>query len=283
VTRSRPLTVLHDYSLEITGKDLDALDAAAAFMTAGTRVNVTYLGNENMPIRLKAAKAVREMGFRPVPHVSARRLRSEAEFEQFLTDLAELGASEEIVIVGGDPVRPEGPYADALALIRTGLLGQYGVRRVGITGYPEGHPHISAGKLWQALEDKSAALTEQSIGFTIFTQFGFDVDPVVDWIKAVRERGIDAPVRVGVPGPAGVRRLLRYAKQFGVQSSAGIVAKYGLSLTNLLGTAGPDTFVTNLQERLDPARHGEVALHFYTFGGVRPTAEWVRDARGEVH
>jgi hypothetical protein len=35
-----------------------------------------------------------------------------------------------------------------------------------------------------------------------------------------------------LPGPAGVRRLLRYAARFGVSTSAGIARKYGLSLTS---------------------------------------------------
>ena len=57
----------------------------------------------------------------------------------------------------------------------------------------------------------------------------------------------------------------------------GIVRK---PLTNLLGTAGPDRFLTELAAEHDPGRHGVVKLHFYTFGGLRPTAEWVRSFRG---
>ncbi|MEF9906894.1 hypothetical protein [Streptomyces sp. P9-A2] len=60
------------------------------------------------------------------------------------------------------------------------------------------------------------------------------------------------PVRVGVPGPAGVRRLLRYAARFGIGTSVGIAKKYGLSLTNLVSTAGPDRFIHALAERLRP-------------------------------
>jgi methylenetetrahydrofolate reductase (NADPH) len=54
-----------------------------------------------------------------------------------------------------------------------------------------------------------------------------------------------------------------------------IVKKYGFSLTNLMGTAGPDKFVTDLSALLaaDPAS-GEVKLHFYTFGGLKATADW---------
>ncbi|MFC6258378.1 methylenetetrahydrofolate reductase, partial [Kocuria oceani] len=90
-----------------------------------------------------------------------------------------------------------------------------------------------------------------------------------------------APVRIGVPGPAGVRRLLGHARRFGVATSAGIAQKYGLSLTHLLGTAGPDRFLHDLAAGYDAEAHGPVRLHFYTFGGLGATACWVRQFGGE--
>ena len=269
--------LLRDFSLEMTGKDVPALEEAAAVVPAGTRINVTFLGNEDLGMRVAAARAVREHGFVPVPHLSARRLRSQGELEEFLAALAEVGAAEHVFVVGGDPETPEGPYPDSLSVIRTGVLPRHGVRGVGVSGYPEGHPGIDDAALWSALTDKTAAIREQGLEPEIITQFGFDKDPVLEWLAEVRRRGVDAPVRIGVPGPAGVRRLLGYARRFGVGTSAGIVQKYGFSLTNLLGTAGPDRFLRDLAAGLDPAVHGQVLLHFYTFGGLRATAEWVRE------
>lgn len=268
--------LLQDFSLEMTGKDVPALEEAAPVIPQGTRINVTFLGNEDLAMRVAAARAVRERGFVPVPHFSARRLRSQDELEEFLAALAEVGAAEHVFVVGGDPETPEGPYPDSLSVIRTGVLQRHGVRGVGVSGYPEGHPDIDDDTLWSALTDKTAAIREQGLEPEIITQFGFDKDPVLEWLAEVRRRGVDAPVRVGVPGPAGVKRLLGYARRFGVGTSAGIVQKYGFSLTNLLGTAGPDRFLRDLAAGHDPAVHGQVLLHFYTFGGLRTTAEWVR-------
>ncbi len=111
------------------------------------------------------------------------------------------------------------------------------------------------------------------------------------WIEAVRARGIDSTIRIGTPGPAGIKRLLGFARRFGIGANAMIVKKYGFSLTNLMGTAGPDKFVTDLsallaeatpvsgQDASDPAKGpatGPVKLHFYTFGGLLATSEWAR-------
>lgn len=275
--RAAALHLVNDFSLEMTGKDVPGLIEAKDTIPLGTKINVTFLGNEDLEMRVAAAKAVRDLGFVPVPHISARRLASQAQLEEFLERLQEVGATEHVFAVGGDPATPEGPYEDSLAVIRSGVLQKYGVREVSIAGYPEGHPDISDETLWRVLEAKSASLKEQGLDAVILTQFAFDTDPVMKWIDAVRAKGIDTQIRIGTPGPAGIKRLLAFARRFGVGANAMIVKKYGFSLTNLMGTAGPDKFVTDLSTLLaeDPAS-GRVGLHFYTFGGLLATSEWVR-------
>lgn len=272
------LRLIDGFSLEMTGKDIPGLEEARDTIPAGTKINVTFLGNEDLDMRVSAAKAVADMGFVPVPHISARRLSSQGQLEEFLGRLQEVGATDHVFAVGGDPAEPEGPYPDSLSVIRSGILQQYGVKEVSIAGYPEGHPDIPNDVLWRHLEDKSAALKEQGLDAVILTQFAFDTDPVTAWIQGVRDRGIDTEVRIGTPGPAGVKRLINFARRFGVGANAMIVKKYGFSLTNLMGTAGPDRFVTDLAALLaqNPAS-GNVRLHFYTFGGLLATSKWARE------
>lgn len=273
--------LLRDYSVEITGKDATAVVEGGHLLPTGTRINVTYLANEDTGLRLKAARTVREEGFVPVPHIAARRLTSKTELADFLSGLEADGASRHVFVVAGDPHESKGPFPDALSLLDSDLLARYGVDRVSISGYPEGHPFIPDAALWPALERKASRLNELGQEGEIITQFGFDVDPVLAWIKQLRDRGIHLPVRIGVAGPAGVKRLLSYARRFGVASSAGVARKYGLSMSNLVGTAGPDRFMTEFADRLEPLEHGTVKVHFYTFGGLRTTAEWVHTFTAE--
>jgi methylenetetrahydrofolate reductase (NADPH) len=272
--------LLTGFSLEMTGKDVESLREARSLLPAGTRVNVTFLGNEDLDMRVAAVRAVQEAGLVPVAHLSARRLASVAALEEYLARLEDIGASEHVFVVGGDPAEPEGPYADSLSVIRSGLLARHGVREVGIAGYPEGHPDIAHDVLWRALTDKTAELADQGLDATVITQFAFDTEPVLAWILRARELGVAAPVRVGTPGPAGVKRLLAFARRFGVGANATIVRKYGFTLTNLLATAGPDAFVADLARAVDAApAPGIVRIHLYTFGGVAATAAW---AAGQV-
>ncbi|HWH26697.1 MAG TPA: methylenetetrahydrofolate reductase [Pseudolysinimonas sp.] len=277
------MRILDDYSLEMTAKNVPDLEAARELIPAGTRINVTYLGNEDLPMRLTASKAVKDFGFRPVPHISARRLESQEQLEEFLGALRDNGTVESVFAVGGDPETPMGPYDNSAELIESGVLPSFGVQDVSIAGHPEGHPDVSNEILWEALDAKYKTLKEQKLPGTILTQFSFDVDAVLTWIEAVRARGIDLPIRVGLPGPAGIKRLLGFARRFGVASSAGIAKKYGFSITNLLGTAGPDNLIKDLESRYDPAIHGVVKVHFYTFNGMTATSEWIRDFQAQQH
>ncbi|WP_067672476.1 methylenetetrahydrofolate reductase [Nocardia miyunensis] len=273
----REVSLLTDFSLEITGKDVDRLTAAAANIPLGTRVHLTYLESEDLETRVKAAGVCGALGLIPVPHVAARRLRSPGELEEFLSGLADVSAADRLFVVGGDPAVPLGPYPDALSVLKSAVPQRFGLVEAGIAGYPEGHPEIATDVLWRSLADKAALLTEAGLAGSVVTQFGFDSDAVLDWVEQVRARGIALPIRVGVPGPAGIRRLVRYATRFGVGTSAGIVRKYGFSITNLMGTAGPDRFLRDLARRWEPERHGDVRIHFYSFGGVEATVEWITD------
>lgn len=262
------------YSLEMTAKEMDGLREAAALIRPGTQIAVTFLPGEEMSQRVEAAKLVRELGFEPIVHLSARRFNSEAELEQYLSDITTQAAVKRVFIIAGDPPEPEGPFADSLQIIETGLLEKYGIEIVGIGGHPEGHPNVSKADLWVWMEKKIDAIRSRGMIPLVVTQFAFDDDAIVDWMKEMRGRGIDVPVRLGVPGPAGIKRLLGFAKRCGVGASASVMKKYGISLTNLIGSAGPDRLVNSLDKGLGEDA-GRVRLHLYPFGALTASSEWI--------
>lgn len=269
-----PAVVTDGYSLEMTAKDFDALHEAAPGIAPDTPVAITFLPGETIDARVAAAAAVRRLGFEPMPHLSARRIASLGELDTMLGRAVDEAGARRAFIVAGDPPEPAGPFADTLSIIRTGLVEKHGFRAVGVAGHPEGHPNMAGEALWDALSAKLDALEERGLGSLIVTQFGFDADPFIEWLSELRARGIMAPVRIGVPGPAGIKTLLRFAARCGVGASAAVMTKYGVSITQLLGKAGPDRLVDALAARLTPA-HGPVRLHFYPFGGLVNTVEWI--------
>ena len=271
-----PENMVDGYSLEMTAKETEGLREAAPLILPRTQIAITFLPGEEMEQRVEAAVVVRELGFEPIAHLSARRLASEAELDKYLADLSAKAGLKRVFVIAGDPPEPEGPYSDSLQIIESGLLEKHGIEVVGVGGHPEGHPNNTKAELWDWMERKIAAVRAHGMTPLVVTQFAFDDDAIIEWLAEMRTRGIDVPVRLGVPGPAGIKRLLGFAKRCGVGASASVMKKYGISLTNLIGSAGPDKLVASLEKGLTE-KHGRVRLHFYPFGALKASAEWIND------
>jgi methylenetetrahydrofolate reductase (NADPH) len=269
-----PAYITEGFSVEITAKDVDSLREAAPKLPAETPVAVTFLPGETLEARLAAAKAVRELGFEPMPHFSARRLQTEEEFTTMVERMVQEAGVKRCFAIAGDPPEPQGPFADTTALISTGLFEANGIKAIGIAGHPEGHPNMTEAECFEVLTNKCNMIHERGMKPLIVTQFGFDPDAFLAWLKAIRERGIDAPVRIGVPGPTSIKMLMKFAARCGVEASASVMSKYGISITKLLGTAGPDKMIEAFDRGFNE-EHGRVRLHFYPFGGLGKTVEWI--------
>jgi methylenetetrahydrofolate reductase (NADPH) len=259
------------YSIEATARD--ALDGLPSLALAPSHVYVPYLHEESDAQRVAACAALHRAGHAPVPHISARRVESVEGLDRFLGALAQDAGVRKVLLIAGDVARPTGPFADSLSVIATGLLERHGIAEVAIAGHPDGHADVPDAVLVAAMRDKLAALAERGMAARIVTQFSFDAGRVLDWLAELRAQGVTAPIRVGIPGPAGVRTLLRYAARCGVSSSASALARYGLSLGRLMGNAGPDRFLNALVEG-----GADVGLHVFPFGGFARFDEWLAGA-----
>lgn len=202
-----------------------------------------------------------------------------ADFSLGLAGLAAADASGSVLVVGGDPDPPRGPYPDTASVIASGLLEEHGVREVSVAGHPGGHPAVPDAALWQALAGKAALLERRGLSGSVVTQFGFDARQVLAWLADVRARGLGPPVYAGVPGPARARSLLFYASRCGVAVSAPVAREYGFPLTDPAGLAGPGRFVRALASGYDARLHGDVKLHFNPFGGFAATVAWITQFR----
>jgi methylenetetrahydrofolate reductase (NADPH) len=269
-------TITDGYSLEMTAKDIAALNEAAPLIPPDTPLSVTFLPGEEQASRVAATVAVRCLGFEPMPHFSARRILSEDDFEGYLRAVVREAEVKRCFIVAGDPAEPLGPYFDTIKLIQTGAFERAGVKAIGIGGHPEGHPVMTKAECLEVLAAKIAEIEARGMASLIVTQFGFDPDAFLAWLKELRARGIDTPVRIGVPGPASIKSLLRFAARCGVGASTAVMKKYGVSVANLLGSAGPDRLVDAFAAQLSE-EHGRVRLHFYPFGGLVNTVRWITD------
>jgi len=273
-TRSLALA-LRDLSLEIGVHDLEALLQHRHLLPAGGRTYVNAVAGEGTEARIRAAEQIAACGFMPVPHIAARRMRSEQALDDYLASFVARAGVSEILVIGGDLPEPLGPYDSALAVIESGLPARHGIRRIGIAGYPDGHPEITTAALDQALQEKLAACQSVAIEPYIVTQFSFQATAIIDWCRATHEKYPGLSIHAGIPGPAKFGTLLRYARICGVQTSARKLQANKKLAFELLRRAAPWQQLEAIgQYRKDTGQ--PLSAHLFTFGGLKETTRWLQ-------
>lgn len=266
-------------SIEITPKQIEKLPVLADKLPAGCNVFIALIDPADVPGQIEAARQLKAAGFAPIPHVPARFVRDEADLRSRIAALASAGVDQMLVLGGGAPT-PIGIYDAAIQLLNTGVFQANGVKRIGIAGHPEGNPDITKvhgePMLLQALKEKQAYLKANGIEGFIATQFLFEADPVAEWARVLKSNGIDLPIHVGVPGPATIKTLVKYAAMCGVGNSARFIRKQAMNITKLLSVNTPDDFIADLA-RLN-AEKPELNIagpHMYPFGGFDKLFDWL--------
>lgn len=263
-----------DFSLEATRPSADEIAALAAVAPAGRRVYVSAVPKRPTQEAIEAAARLRKAGFEPVPHLAARGFTSARALDDFLARLSGEAGVVRLLVIAGDHELPAGDFRSAIEVIDGGALQRHGIREVGIAGYPEGHPRLLQQDLDRALAHKIRAA--ESIGLTphIVTQFCFDAQAILQWIARLREFGLEHPVRIGLAGPTNLATLLRYAKRCGVRASALNLARQAGLVRQLFAMSAPDALVRALAQARAQRHLGEIAPHFFSFGGAARTARW---------
>jgi methylenetetrahydrofolate reductase (NADPH) len=275
--------MLRGYSIEVNPGQSRSLDAAVGRLDLRTEVFLTWIPGANPMDLIGPSARMRRAGLLPVPHVGARHLESSDQLEQFAARLAGEAGVDRVLIIGGDRAKPAGPYDSSLAVMQTGVFQKSGILRMAISGFPEGNPSISEMALDEALAAKVDFARNAGLHLSIVTQFCFEAAPIVEWLQRIRARGIDIPVRVGLAGPAGLVTLARYAVRCGIGNSLRVLTEQP-AFAKLVTEKGPEPIIRGIAAS---ARSGNTAtlplgiagLHFYVFGGLNKTVDWINAER----
>ena len=274
--------MLRGYSVEISPQSEKVVDSAAERLEPGTEVFFTWIPGEDFSKAVAPAAKLRKAGLYPVPHIGARHLESKEQLDRLLGEFTGAGV-DRVLVIGGERDKPLGPYDASIQVMQSGLLQKYNIKRVGISGFPEGHPRISEQVLGESTVAKMKYGREIGLQLQIVTQFVFEGEPIAAWLKKLRAMGVDLPVRLGLAGPAGIATLTRYAIHCGVGNSIKALTK-SASFGKLLTERDPEPVIRELMAASpdgDPSKLGVAALHFYTFGGLKKTVEWINAMRGQ--
>ena len=270
--------MLQDFSIEVNPSQPKVLDAAMERLDPNTEVFLAWIPGANPLEKVAPAAKLRRSGLIPVPHVGARHLESAAQLEEFASRLAGEAGVDRVLIVAGDRAKPAGPYDSSLAVLETEVFQKRGITRVAVAGFPEGNPNISDSALDEALAAKVKFARAAGLQLSLVTQFCFNADPILRWLRHIRAANIDVPVRIGLAGPANLLTLTRYAIRCGIGNSLQLLTEHP-SFARLLTEKGPEPIIRGLAASVrdgnDAVQPGVAGLHFYVFGGFNKTLDWI--------
>jgi methylenetetrahydrofolate reductase (NADPH) len=212
-------------------------------------------------------------GYEIVPHIAARYVRDREHLAEVVDLLADAGVTD-LFVPGGDREEPVGEFESAHDLLVALDELNHPFEEIGITGYPEGHAFLSEETLTGAMAQKEPYATY------IVTQLCYDPEAVVEWVGEIRDRGIELPVEVGIPGVLSYQRLIGISKKVGVGDSIEFLRKTTSVVgfvRQLIGSRGvytPDELIEGLAPYVNDPAYDIRGVHIYTFNQVPDTENW---------
>jgi methylenetetrahydrofolate reductase (NADPH) len=262
------------FSLEATRPSADDVAVLAAVARPGTRVYVSAVPTRPLQDAIEATARLRAAGFEPVPHLAVRNFATARDLDNFLARVSGEAGVRRVLVIAGDRDQPSGDFRSSIEVIDSGALQRHGIVEIGIAGYPDGHPRISEQDLERSLADKIHVAETTGMAVHIVTQFCFDAQAILKWIGRLRDFGVEHPVRIGLPGPTNFATLLRYARRCGVRASAQGLARQAGLVRQLFAMSTPDLPMRTIAEARSHKHLGEIAPHFFSFGGLAQAARW---------
>ncbi|RZM78836.1 hypothetical protein [Leptolyngbya iicbica] len=247
------------FSMEVTPKvDVSALPQQVR------EVSITYLPGVDCREVVAQAVRLRQLGYEPIAHVPARSMRDRPHLTHYLTALKTEADIRQVLLIGGSPDRPLGPFTSTLDLLETGLFGGL---RVGVAGHPEGMPVLNERECDRLLALKNQYARDTGTEMFVMTQWSLDMPTIHRWLDRI-EAFNTLPIYLGIPGPTTPATLLKFAQLCGVKTSLLGLRNQSGRLGKLLTVQPPDYLVDGLAGRIDH-------FHIYTFGGVKRTRDWL--------
>ena len=273
-----------NWSIEVTPTGATKIDSFEDILPDATSVNVTFLPGTDPLDTIAVSKRLADDGMNAVPHIAARSLSDADQLDQLVKAMTFQANVREVLVIGGGVDVPVGAFDNSMQVLQTGILQKYGITHIGVAGHPEGSPDIPADALAKAITDKNELARTEGLNMYMETQFCFDAQVVLDWEKAIRDAGNSLPIRIGIPGPATIKTLFRFAQISGIGPSMRFIAKQAKNVAKLMTVQSPHLLLSGLAEGMAADEGCKLAhFHYYPFGGFAKTAMYASAiANGQI-
>lgn len=246
---------------------LKGIEEQLPHLPEGAEVTVTSSPTKGIEATLELCQQLAPRNLRVIPHIAARLVRDRSHLIDLLAQLEELEI-DGVFVIAGDAKEPAGDYEGAVSLLRDMDAVGHHLESVGVTGYPESHAFIPDDDTVRAMSDKQPFATH------IVSQICYDPTVIAGWIAAVRARGVDLPIYIGIPGAVDRAKLARISLKVGLGESVRFLRKQGGVVSRLVAGYTPDDLIEGLAAAVAEPGNGVLGWHLFTFNDVEKTERW---------
>jgi len=145
----------------------------------------------------RAAQLVK-LGYRPIPHMAARRYKDAAYLKGIVQALLDVG-TDGFLLLAGDPRQAAGPFQSAMDMADTGAFDDPRIKTIAFAGHPYGNPNTTDDKTASELQRKNAyAAKHPEKEVFLWTQVCYSPSKFMRWLNSLEREGNKLPVHPGV-------------------------------------------------------------------------------------
>jgi len=219
-----------------------------------------------------------KLGFRPIPHMAARRYKDTDYLRGIVQGLLDVGV-DGFLLLAGDPKEPKGQFQAAMDMADTGLFDDTRIKTIAFAGHPYGNPNTVAANTARELKRKNTwAAAHKDKEVFLWSQVCYSPSKFLRWMDQMEREGNKLPVHPGVM-LGDVKAKFAFAhgnfvadrpldQQIrGYLKMLGIGAAQGLDGIGSLMATIPTGFVNKMAERAATDKRLS-AIHYYSGFGA---------------
>jgi len=234
-------------SVEQTPKKIQKKNVSEFVVNNVDYITIPHLNQNTLKTTCKSVSQLTDVyGVDPsrvIPHIASRSIQSKKELTEAVNNFKSLGV-ERLLIIGGNPSKPQGPYSDAeSARRRVTELHNF---RLHCGVYPD---------------------TETATGVYLYKYEHFDGGFSQLSLSPRKLDMFKINTRIGIPSQADFDGLYRYMKLCGVGPSIRYPLRNIFGYARFMTTKGFNT--TKLVKAIQP----HYTFHIYDFGRIEKTVE----------
>jgi len=219
-----------------------------------------------------------KLGFRPVPHMAARRYKDKAHLQGIVQALLDAGV-DAFLLLAGDPKQPAGQFKAAMDMADTGLFDDARIKTIAFAGHPYGNPNTVAANTASELKRKNAwAAAHKDKEVFLWSQVCYSPSKFLRWVDQMEREGNNLPVHPGVM-LGDVKAKFAFAhgnfvqdrpfgeKIRGYMKMLGIGAAQGIDGIGSLMATIPTSFIEKMADKAATDKRISV-IHYYSGFGA---------------